>query len=190
MKTRQLVLAAMMIAITTALGIINVQFPFINEVRITGQTMGVMLAGVLLGARLGGISMLTFVVLVAAGAPLLSGFRGGIGIFATASGGYVLSWPIAAFLAGYLVERMWNNLTVGKVFLVNVLCGMLLMYLIGVPYQAFISKMPLGLTVLKATLFLPGDLIKSFLAAFIAVRMRRSYPLITLKSRDFHDRAA
>jgi len=179
MKTRQLALAAMMIAITTALGFINVQVPFINEVRITGQTLGVMLAGVLLGARLGGLSIAAFVLLVLAGAPLLSGGRGGFGILATASGGYILSWPIAAFLIGYMVERTWNSLTVGKVFLINVAFGMLLVYAIGVPYQAYISKLPLGVAFAKSILFFPGDLLKSIIAAYVAVRMRKAYPLIT-----------
>lgn len=178
MKTRDLVLAAMFIALMTALGMVKITLPMWNEVPITGQTLGVMLAGALLGARLGGLSLLSFVVLVAAGAPLLSGFTGGIGVFATARGGWVLSWPLAAFLIGYLVERNWNSLKTWKVFLYNVLGGIVVVYLIGMAYQAAITGVPFWTVVLKSMIFIPGDVLKAFVAAFIAVRLRQSYPLI------------
>ena len=49
-----------------------------NPVPITLQTMGVMLAGSVLGARRGALAVLTFLALVAAGLPLLAGGRGGL----------------------------------------------------------------------------------------------------------------
>ncbi len=167
-----------MVALVTVLGMFKISFPFFNEVSITGQTFGVMLAGALLGARLGGLSLGAFVLLVMAGAPLLSGFTGGIGVFATARGGWVLSWPIAAFVIGYLVERNWDSLRTWKVFLINLFGGIVVVYAIGMPYQAALTNLPLSVVMLKSTMFLPGDIIKALVSAYIAVRMRNAYPLI------------
>lgn len=178
MTTRNIVMAALMIALTAVLGMFKITFPFFNEISITGQSFGVMLAGALLGARLGGLSIGAFVILVAVGAPLLSGFTGGIGVFATARGGWVLSWPIAAFVIGYLVERNYFTLRTWKVFLMNVLGGIVVIYAIGMPYQAALTNTPLLAVMIKSLMFLPGDLIKCFVAAYIAVRMRNIYPLI------------
>lgn len=184
MTTRNLVMAALMIALVAVLGMVRIQFPFFNEIAITGQSFGVMLAGALLGARLGGLSIGAFVILVAVGAPLLSGFTGGIGIFASARGGWVLSWPIAAFVIGFLVERSWNSLRTWKVFLFNVLGGILIVYAIGVPYQAALTNIPVEAAMIKSIMFIPGDIIKALAAAYIAVRMRNAYPLINQSAHD------
>lgn len=177
-STRNLVMAALMMAITAALGLVKISFPLFNEVPITGQTLGIMLAGALLGARLGALSIAAFVGLVAAGVPLLAGGRGGIGIFATASGGWVLSWPVAAFLIGYLVEKSWHSLRTWKVLLYNILGGIVVVYLIGMAYQAALTGVPFYTVAVKSMIFLPGDLLKAFVAAVIAVRLRHAYPLI------------
>jgi len=180
-----------MIALTAALGMVKISLPFLNEVPITGQTLAVMLAGALLGARLGGGAMLAFIVLVAAGAPLLSGGRGGLAVFASASGGWVLSWPVAAFVIGYLVERSWNHLRTWKVFFYNLLGGIAAVYLIGIAYQAALTGVPFLAVTAKSLIFLPGDLIKAGIAAFIAVRMRYAYPLLRRQSETSpQDRAA
>lgn len=173
-----MVMAALMIAITAALGLVKIPFPFFNEVPITGQTLGIMLTGALLGARLGGISAAAFVALITVGVPILAGGRGGIGVFATASGGWVLSWPLAAYLIGYLVEKSWYSLRTWKVFLFNILGGIVVVYLIGMAYQAVLTGVPFYTVVLRSMIFLPGDLLKAFVAAVIAVRLRHAYPLI------------
>ncbi|MGE5704079.1 MAG: biotin transporter BioY [Clostridia bacterium] len=178
MSTRNLVLAALMIAITAALGMIKLSFPFFNEVPITGQTLGIMLAGALLGARLGGISIAAFVALVAVGVPLLSGGRGGPGVFASASGGWILSWPLAAFVIGYMVEKSIHSLRTWKVFLFNIVGGIIVIYIIGMGYQAALTGVPFFTVAIKSLLFVPGDLLKSFVAAVIAVRVHQAYPLL------------
>ena len=85
MTTRDIVLIALFAALTAALGL----FPpiYVFAVPITAQTLGVMLAGSVLGSKRGGLAMLLFLVLVAVGAPILAGGRGGFGIFASPSGG-------------------------------------------------------------------------------------------------------
>lgn len=76
MKIKDMMFTAIMAAVIAVLGLLPpIPLPFI-PVPITVQTLGVMLAGSILGARLGGVSLLLFVVLIGLGAPLLSGGRG------------------------------------------------------------------------------------------------------------------
>lgn len=173
-----MVYVALFAAIFAALGLMPpIPLPFV-PVPITAQTLGVMVAGSLLGARRGGLAILLAVVLVAIGVPILAGGRGGFGVLMGPTGGFVLAFPVAAFAVGYLVERGWDKLNVGSAFLYNALGGILVLYLIGVPWLAVAAGMPLIKAVTVSAAFIPGDLIKAVLAAYIAVTVKRAYPLI------------
>lgn len=147
-------------------------------VPITAQTLGVMLAGGLLGAKRGGLSLLIFIALVAVGVPLLAGGRGGLGALLGPGGGYILAWPIAAFVIGYLVEKNINSLNFFKIFIYNVFGAMLIVYLCGVTYLSFVSNLPWGPTALSALTFIPGDLIKVVIASAITIKVNQVYPII------------
>lgn len=148
-------------------------------VPITAQTLGVMLAGGILGARRAGLSLLLFIVLVAIGAPLMAGGRGGLGTLIGPGGGYVMAWPIAAFVIGYLTERSLNHLKVWKLMIFNMIGGILVIYACGVTYLAIISNLPWGVTALSSLVFLPGDLVKVVIASIVTVKINQAYPLLT-----------
>lgn len=174
MKTIDMVYAALFAAIVAALGILPpIVVPF-SSVPITAQTLGVMLAGSILGARLGGMSLLVFVLLVAVGAPILSGGRGGFGQIIGPSGGFIISWPIAAYVIGYLVEKNVDKLHFGKLFLFNILGGIIIVYLIGIPWLSFVTSMSLGKAAIGAAVYLPGDTVKVLIvSAFVPQLMKR-----------------
>ena len=150
----------------------------IIPVPITAQTLGVMLAGGVLGARRGGLSLLLFVALVAIGVPLLAGGRGGLGALIGPGGGYVWAWPIAAFVIGYFVEKNITSLTFLKLMLFNIIGAIIIVYAIGVTYLSFISELPWGPTALSSLVFLPGDLIKAIIASAVVLKINQVYPLI------------
>ncbi|WP_281884916.1 biotin transporter BioY [Paenibacillus sp. YYML68] len=182
MNIKDMVYAAIMAAVVAVLGLIPaIPIPYI-PVPITVQTLGVMLAGSLIGARLGGISMLLVVILVAFGAPILSGGRGGMGIITGATGGYLLSWPLAAFVIGVLVHRYARDLKVWKLILINIVGGILVVYAIGIPYSALITKAPLAKLMLGNLTFIPGDLIKAVVASLLAARIHRAMPQLLRRS--------
>jgi len=184
LKTKEMVYVAMFAAIMCVLGFLPpIPIPF-SPVPITSQTLGVMLAGGLLGARLGSISMLVFLAIVAVGAPVLSGGRGGVAAFIAPTAGYLWAWPVAAFVMGYLTERLWNGLTLWKAFLVNILGGILLIYAIGTPVVTFVTNMGMREAIFSNFIYIPGDLIKALIAAYIAVKMKAVRPLIE-KDRTF-----
>ena len=97
MTVKDMVYAALFAALTAALGLLPMVAVPGLPVPIHAQSLGVMLAGGVLGAKRGGLAMLVFMALVAAGLPLLSGGRGGIGIFLGPTGGFALGYIPGAF---------------------------------------------------------------------------------------------
>lgn len=183
MKLLNLLYIALFAAIVGVMGFFPpIPLP-ISPVPVTLSTLGVMLAGSILGAKRGGLSLLLFLLLVAIGAPLLSGGRGGIAPLIGPSGGYVLAWPVASFVIGYLTEKTWRSLTFPKLLTFNIIGAMLIDYLCGVSYLSIVGDLPWGPTALTALAFVPGDLLKAIIASYVALKISKVYPLIKPKKR-------
>lgn len=181
MSTKNIVYIALFCALTAALGLAPPVTVGFLPVPITAQTLGVMIAGGVLGATRGGLSQALFVLLVAIGLPLLAGGRGGLGIFGGASGGFVLAFPIGAFVVGLLIEMFWRRLNVVTAFIACVLGGVGAVYPLGVLWWSIAADQPLADVVVAASVFIPGDLVKAGLAAIIIVAVRQAYPLIAAR---------
>jgi len=179
MKISDIVYIALFAAITAVLGLAPpVTLPIV-PVPITAQFLGVMLAGSILGAWRGGLALLLFIALVAAGLPILAGGRGGLGVLLfSPSAGFLLAFPIAAFVIGWLTERFWQRLDIVRAFLINVVGGIGVVYALGIPGVAIMGDLSLVQAAIGSAVFIPGDIIKAALAAAAAVFVRRGYPLI------------
>ncbi len=182
MNTKDLTYIALFAAIYAILGLFPPIFlPIFLGLPITAQSMGPMLAGSILGAKRGALASLLFLVLVAIGLPLLAGGRGGIGVFLGAGGGYMIGYPVAAFFIGFMVELLWHRLNFIILFVINTVGGVGIVFLFGIPWMAYITQVPL-LTALTTSLgFLIGDFVKVLIASSVAVAVKKSVPLITLK---------
>jgi biotin transport system substrate-specific component len=179
LPARDLALIATFAALIAVLGIPGSLNLFGNAVPITLQTLGVMLAGSILGWRRGALAVLVLLALVAAGLPLLAGGRGGLAVFALPSAGYLLAWPLGAAVTGWLVERRLPRYPVAWGFAANVVGGIGAVYLVGIPVQAALTGTSgLLATAVAATVFLPGDLIKALVATSVAAGVHRGYPAI------------
>jgi biotin transport system substrate-specific component len=189
-KIREMMFTAIMAAVIAVLGLLPpIPLPFI-PVPITVQTLGVMLAGSILGARLGGLSLLLFVILIGLGAPLLSGGRGGLSVLIGPTGGYVLSYPVAAFVIGFMVQRTSNTgMKFWKFLLSNVVGGILVVYAVGVPFLSIITDVPIAKAAIGNLVFIPGDLLKAVLASLIAVRILKVSPTMIQETRSQAPRA-
>ncbi len=178
MKTKDIVYIALFAALTAALGVFPpITVPVIN-VPITAQSMGVLLAGSILGAKRGALAIILFLVLVAVGLPLLAGGRGGFGVFLGPSGGFLLGFPIVAFIVGWLFERYWTKLNFGYAVFYMAIGSMLVLYPIGILWISVAAKIPVWQAALSSAAYLPGDAIKIVIAALVALAVKRSYPLI------------
>lgn len=177
-STRDIVHIALMASIMAVLGIFPpITLPIV-AVPITAQSLGVMLAGGVLGARRGALSMVLFLVLVAVGLPLLSGGRGGFAVFLGPSGGFLLGWIVAAFAIGVLVEKFWEKLNYINAFIACVAGGIILLYVIGIPWVAVAAKISLSQAFFGSMPFVPGDIVKAIIASGVIVTVAKSYPVI------------
>jgi biotin transport system substrate-specific component len=104
------------------------QFSF-STVPVTGQTFAVLLIGAAYGSRLGAATMIAYVGGGAVGLPVFAGGAGGVGAIATASGGYLFGFIIAAYIVGWFSERGWDR---GRWILLPMLLGNAALYVPGV----------------------------------------------------------
>jgi biotin transport system substrate-specific component len=183
MKTRDLVLISLFSAIIIALGLLPpITLGFI-PVPITAQSLGVMLAGVILGAKRGTLAVLLTILIAAIGLPVLSGGRGGLSIFYTPTTGYLIGWVAAAFVTGYLSEKLVNRDQTGMVqgvgfFLASVAGGVVVLYVFGIAYLAVASGLGFEKAFLGSMAFIPGDVLKAGLAALAGRAVMAGYPLL------------
>ena len=68
------------------------------------------LAGIILGRKLGATSVIVFLLLAATGLPVLSGGRGGIGVFAGPSAGFLFLYPFIAYFIGLVRDHILGKL--------------------------------------------------------------------------------
>ncbi|MFV0492154.1 MAG: biotin transporter BioY [Pseudorhodobacter sp.] len=171
---RNFTMIALFAALIAGLGLVP-QITLATGVPITAQSLGVMLCGAVLGARRGALAAFLFVALVALGLPLLSGGRGGIGVFFMPTAGFVLGFPFAAFATGWVVEK-WSVPVVLASFIGAVLGGIGLLYLCGITGMALALGESWPAAALLALAYLPGDLLKAGLTALIVHNLAQLRP--------------
>jgi biotin transport system substrate-specific component len=182
-RTRDLALAATFAGFIAALGLVPAFSPFGFAVPVTIQSLGVMITGAVLGGRRGAAATGLFLLLVAIGLPVLSGGRGGLGVFAGPTLGYLVGFPIAAWVIGAMVYRrgspygFWWGLV--SVFT----GGVVVLYAIGIPVTAWRAGISLHAAVVGSAPFLVGDCVKAVVAAAVAGAVHRAYPGLLPASR-------
>ena len=132
-RTRDLALTATFAGLIAGLGLVPAVSPFGFPVLITLQSLGIMITGQCsahVGARppcssSSSSSRWAF--------PSSSGGRGGLGVFAGPSLGYLVGFPIAAFVIGALIFRRGAPYSTGYGLVAIVLGGIIVLYAIGVP---------------------------------------------------------
>jgi biotin transport system substrate-specific component len=174
--SRDLALVATFAGVVAALGVMPALYPVGNAVPITLQSMGVMLAGAILGARRGFLAVALLLVLVAVGLPLLAGGRGGLGVFASPSVGFLIGWPVAAFVVGWLTERGGPTYRLAWGIVANVVGGIVVLYAFGIVGMIVVLDIGVWHAVVLNGWFLAGDLVKAVLTAVIASGVHAAYP--------------
>lgn len=180
---RSLVLIALFAAFVAALGLVPpITLPL--GVPITAQSLGVMLCGTILGARRGALAVLLFLLLVAAGLPLLSGGRGGLGVFTGPTAGFLFGFPIAAFISGMVVERIRGLDVRWTAMLGAFVGGIVALYLCGIGGLMALHGMSVTAAAVAVGKFIPGDMIKVVLTGFITAGLARARPASVLSLRS------
>lgn len=172
---RNLALIALFAALIAALGLIP-SFTLAFGVPISAQTLGVMLCGTVLGSKRGALAVLLVVLLVALGLPLLAGGRGGLGVFAGPTVGFLVGWPVAAFVTGLIVER-WRTANLAIVAgVASVIGGIIVLYGFGIVGMSIVLERTLLEATALVTAFIPGDVIKAVIAGLLTAALYKARP--------------
>ena len=174
--SRDLALVAVFVGIVAALGVVPAFYPFGIAVPITAQSLGVMLAGAVLGSRRGALSMVVFLALVAVGLPLLAGGVGGLGVFFTPRVGFLLGFPVAAYVVGLLSERGGPGYALHRGLVANLVGGVVVLYAFGIAGIMAVGRVGIDAAATPLAVFLPGDAVKVVVAALIARGVHAGYP--------------
>ena len=175
-SSRDLALIAIFAGLVAALGIVPAFTPPGFGVPITAQSLGIMLAGSILGARRGALSLALFLALVAIGLPLLAGGRGGLGVFAGPSAGFLFTYPVAAYVVGWLSERAGATYKLHWGIVANVVGGIVVVYAGGIVGMAAVLDLSIPAATVATWIYLPGDAVKVVVAALVARGVHAAYP--------------
>ncbi|MBY7143967.1 biotin transporter BioY [Virgibacillus sp. NKC19-3] len=165
---------------------ITVWFPFLavpiggTSVPLSLQTFFAILAGLMLGKKLGTISMMIYTLVGIAGVPIFAGLKAGPMMLITPTGGFILSFMFVAFFTGLIAERSKSNsvFTYGTASFI----GFIVNYGIGVSYMYMIMNTWLELDIsywlawAGMLPFLIKDAVLSCLAATFMVHIAKRIP--------------
>ncbi len=172
--SHKLILSTIFACITGIAAQIRIPLPW-TPVPITGQTLPVLLSGVVLGKWWGGISQAVYLAIGMFGVPWFSGFKGGIDVVFGPTGGYLLGFIFASLFLGHFVDEHIEMRKFRNLLFLMVIANFGLIYLpglvqLGVWLSLTNGSSPgiLKLLWMGAIPFILGDSIKVFLAAILA----------------------
>jgi biotin transport system substrate-specific component len=175
---RTLAFVPLLAALLAVLGLIpKIDLPL--GVPITLQTLGVMLAGCLLGPKRALQALALFLLAVAIGLPLLSGGRGGMGVFFAPSAGYLWGWPLGALLTGAVMRLLpcsTPRSAALSAFVASAVGGLLVVHVCGVIGLVHLAGFSWMQAAMGTLVFVPGDLIKCAVCAMVVHTVARGLP--------------
>ena len=163
LSTRQIILCGLFAALISILAQISIPLPF-TTVPFTLQIFGIAITGLILGSKCGFISTLIYLILGAIGIPLFANFAGGISVLFGPTGGFLLGYPLMAFIIGYAKEKFNSNF----ITCLSMILGLAIVYTLGTIMFSFIT----GNTILQSLIycvvpFIAVDILKLILAYII-----------------------
>lgn len=163
--------AALFAALVGAFAYVSFPYP-LSVAPVTLQVLGVFLAGLFLGPLWGGAAMVLYLFAGAVGAPVFAGGGAGIGILTGPTGGYLLSYPLAAAVCGAIAHGGVRLRPLGNTSVTRMVGGMtvatVVIYGIGVPFLWWNLDMTLQTAIITgAIVFVPAEAVK--MAAAIGI---------------------
>lgn len=141
-------------------------------IPITLQTLGVLLAGAILGPRKGPLAVALYLLVGLVGVPVFAGGSAGPAVFVGPTGGFLVGFILMAWVAGVVSARVLPRYPFWLALGGNLLAGASV-YLLGLPWFAYVAGAP-ALVFLAP--FVPGDLLKVVVATLVAKSVHRAWP--------------
>ena len=156
----------------------QISIPMPLGVPMTMQTFAITLAAIILGAKLSTISTLIYILLGAIGLPVLAGFSGGISKFVGPTGGFLISFPIMAFIIGYAVD---HRSAFKGAFVIGLIAGTVVNYIVGIAMFCILTQSSVAVGFTACVLpFIPTAIIKAILASLIGFPIRKRLKVMGL----------
>lgn len=157
----------------------------IGAAPITLQTFAVLLTGAVLGASRGFLAALLYLAVGAIGIPVFAGGGAGVASFVSGTAGYLVSFPLAAWLVGLLVSRVTTRISRRSiaartvlVFVAALVANIVFVYPLGIAGLMIFADMSFTAAFTLNLGFIPLDLVKMALAAIVAVPVHRAFPAL------------
>jgi biotin transport system substrate-specific component len=165
-NTKDLVFIALFAAITAVIAPFTIPLPF-SPVPLSLSLFAVFLSGAILDKYSAFISQIIYILLGAIGLPVFSGFRGGLGVVAGATGGYIISYAFMAFAIAFILEKAGESYLK---YVLSMLLSLVICYSFGVAWLS----VAMGVDIFKAFLigavpYMAIDILKAFMCAAVAV---------------------
>lgn len=182
-KTTSLVICGLFAALTVICAFITIPLGF-TPVPVNFAVLAVFLASGITGKKYGTISIGVYILLGAVGLPVFAGFKGGLGVIAGPTGGYIAGYLAAAFIVGLLTDILYKKyINTGKIkykgiaiFLILdiiMAVGLAACYFLGTCWFIISTGTNIGAAMISCVLpFLPGDAIKIFIASLLIHKLR------------------
>lgn len=175
---QELTTMALLAALLCLSSYISIQLPF-SAVPITAQTLIVNLIALLLKPRKAGITVGIWILLGLVGLPVFSGGKGGFGVLAGPTGGYIIGYLVAVMIIA-LIRRNKNKAI--RNMISTVVVGIPVVYAIGVPWFKVIAGLDWKTAVVTGLLpFIVGDIVKAVASVYIAK------PLYKVVNTDYNE---
>ena len=167
-KTKQMVLIALMTAVTCVLGPLSIPLPF-SPVPISLTNFAIFLAIFVLGMKNGTISFIIYLLLGAVGVPVFSSFRGGFQVLAGPTGGYLIGFIFLALIMGFALDHFDRKLVPT---IIGMIIGMVVCYAFGTVWIAKLLSLSFKEGLMMGVIpYLPGDAAKIIIAAIVGPKL-------------------
>lgn len=196
-RTTALVLCGVFAALMAVCSFITIPLGF-TPIPVNLATLGVFLTGGILGKKYGSISLIVYILLGAVGIPVFAGFKGGLGVLAGPTGGYIIGYLAAAFLTGLLVEIVFHKTSSGTGsgsrskttgtaksrtlrfigIILSMIIGLAACYALGTAWFMISTGTGFGAAMVACVIpFLPGDAVKIVAGALLVQKLRPVIPI-------------
>lgn len=177
MKTKDLIICSLFCAITCVIAQISIPL----SVPITMQTLAVSLSGIILGSKKGFFSQLIYIFLGGIGLPVFSGFKGVLQIILGPTGGFIITFPLMAFIISYISEKSDKKF----ILFISIFIGYIINYIGGLIQFMYITKSNLSSAISICIIpFLFTDFIKILLANIIGYKIRKNKCIKNYNKKD------
>ena len=176
-KTTYMALAGLFAALTAICSWISIPLGF-TPVPMNLATLAVLLAGGLLGARYGAVSLTVYTLVGAVGVPVFAGFRGGFSVIAGPTGGYIVGYIAAAFVVGLLVSLAYTGVNKSArqtlLMVTAMVAGLAVCYALGTAWFIISTHSEFKAALVACVVpFLPGEIIKIIAGTLLVKKLKK-----------------